>query len=256
MRAAVIAVALATRPAPAADLTDNQRQAECGVVEGKVSCPAPGLGRCWSQGHDPNLDQSPASLDVGDNPGSPDHGHAERCSGYTAPAPLGASLGADALASGKPALPPLPTSNRVGRRLIETVETTDVAVAHAKGVLIRAYNQNWTFDEAKPAAKTREPDTVTWVFCSRSHPAVIEPIRSGDDAGKFTLAFLAPEAQSFYNHANELEIAEFFLVCHGRKFDALSAEGPAFAKAVGYTSAHGDAERIIDKPEDVLTFVY
>ena len=94
MRAVFVAVTLALTapPSAAADLTDNQRQAECRLVEGKVVCPAPGLGRCWTGGHDPNLDQPAASLDVGGDPASPDHGHAERCSGYTAAA---AALGAE-----------------------------------------------------------------------------------------------------------------------------------------------------------------
>src|SRR5208283_1551998 len=172
--AAPIAVtfALTIQPALAVDLTGNERRAECSLVEEKVSCPAPGFGRCWAQGHDPNLDQPPLSLDVGGDPNSPDRGHAERCSGYVAPAPVGAAFAADALAAGKPALPPLPTACRAGRCLIETVEATDVALSHAKGVLVRAYNQNWTFDLARPAAKTREADTVTYVFCSRTHPAV------------------------------------------------------------------------------------
>lgn len=258
MRAAIlIASALALAgPAAAVDLTENQRKAECSLVEGTVSCPAPRLGRCWAQGHDPNFDQPASSLDIGADPTSPDHGRVERCSGYAAAAPLGEAVGAQALAAGKPALPLLPTSCQAGRCLIETVEATDFALAHAKGVLVRAYNQNWSYDPNRPAAKTREADTVTWVFCSRTHPAVIEPVRSRDGAGRFSLAFLAPEAQTFYNRSNELQIAEYFLVCHGRRFDALSTDGPAFAMAAGYAAALGDVQRTVDRPEDVLTFVY
>ena len=161
----------------------------------------------------------------------------------------------DALSLGKPALPPLPTICRAGRCRIETVEATDVAFVHLKGVLVRAYNQNWAYDQGRPAAATREADTVTFVFCSRSHPAVIEPIRAGEGAGKYALAFLAPEAQDFYNRANEPEIAEYFLVCHARRFDALGVDGPAFAKAAGYAAILGDAARNVEKPEDVFLFV-
>ena len=121
---------------------------------------------------------------------------------------------------------------------------------------MRAYNQNWTFEENRPGLKTREADTVTWVFCSRSHPAIIEPAAAGEGPGKFSAAFLVPEAPSFYNRANEREIAEYFLVCHGRRFDALSVEGPAFARGAGYAAALGDAQRVVERPEDVLLFVY
>ncbi len=251
----LVVLALAARPALAVELTANQKLAECSLAEGKVSCPAPGLGKCWAQGHDPGRDEPPLALDVGADSNSPDHGHAERCSGYVAPTGAGAALGADALSVGKPALPPLPTICRAGRCRIETVEATDVAFTHPRGVLVRAYNQNWAFDQGRPAAAAREADTVTFVLCSRSHPAVIEPIRAGEGAGKYALAFLAPEAQDFYNRANEPEIAEYFLVCHGRRFDALGVDGPAFAKAAGYAAALGDVERTVDKPEDVFDFV-
>jgi hypothetical protein len=253
--AALFVLALAASPAFAAELTANQKLAECALVEGKASCPAPGVGKCWAERHDPNRDEPPLALDVGADPASPDHGHGERCSGYAPPAATSAALGADALSVGKPALPPLPTVCRAGRCRIETVEATDVAFAHPKGVLVRAYNQDWVFDESRPLAKTRDPDTVTFIFCSRSHPAVIEPIRAGEAAGKYALAFLAPEAQDFYNRANEPEIAEYFFVCHGRRFDALSVDGPAFARAAGYAAVLGDQERTVDRPEDVFLFV-
>ena len=93
---------------------------------------------------------------------------------------------------------------------------------------------------------------MTFVLCSRTHPAVIEPIRAGEAAGKYALAFLAPEAADFYNRANEPEIAEYFLVCHGRRFDALATDGPAFAKAAGYAAILGDAEQTVEIPGRVF----
>lgn len=251
----VLASALGLLAAPAlADLSDNQRQAECSLLEGKVSCPAPGLGRCWAPGHDPNLDQPAQALDVASDPASPDHGHPERCAGYAAPTAMGAAIAAEALGVGKPALPPPPAACVGSRCLIETVEATDVAFAHRAGVLMRAYNQLWTWDPARPMAKSRE-DVVTWVFCSKTHPAVMEPIRSGEGAGKFALAFLVPEDRNFYNSANALQLTEYFLVCHARRFDALAADAPAFAKAAGYAAALGDAQKVVDRPEDVFAFV-
>jgi len=249
----VFGLLAAASAAQADELTTNQQSAGCSMVEGALSCPSPGAGRCWAKDHDPALDQPPAVIDVGLDPASPDHGHAERCSGFAPPISPGDNPAFErgAFDSGKPATSPLPTVCRAGRCLIETVEATDVALADRKGVLVRAYNQNWTFDVSRPAAKTRDPDSVSYVFCARTHPAVIEPVRAG---GRLILAFLVPEDRNFYNHANERELAEYFAVCHARMFGNLFESGPAFARAIGYHSVMGDVQHIVDRPEDIFEF--
>ena len=187
---------------------------------------------------------------------SPDHGHVERCSGYAEPlAPArNCVIGREAFDAGKPATPPLPTACQAGRRRIETVEATEVALAGRKGDLMRAYNQNWIFDMSRPAAKTRDADSVSFVFCSRSRPAVVEPVRSGEGAGRLMMTFLVPEDGNFHNHANQLALAEYSDVCHARLFDSLASGGPAFARSLGYGSALGDARRLVDRPEDIFEF--
>jgi hypothetical protein len=140
--------------------------AGCSLVEGVASSPAPGAGRCWAKDHDPAVDQPLSAIDVGADPNSPDHGHDERCSGYAEPLDPARNrvVARDAFDAGRPATPPLPTACQAGRRRIKTVEATDVARAGRKGVLMRAYNQNWIFDMSRPAAKTRDADSVSFVF--------------------------------------------------------------------------------------------
>jgi hypothetical protein len=83
---------------------------------------------------------------------------------------------------------------------------------------------------------------------------VVEPVRSGEGADRLMLAFLVPEDVNFYNHANQLALAEYSAVCHARLFDNFVSGGPAFARALGYGSALGDVQRLVDRPEVIIEF--
>lgn len=60
-------------------LSENQRDLCSYDESGFLICAGPGTGLCWAKGHNPNFDEPPMSIDVG-NPGSPDYGKAELCS--------------------------------------------------------------------------------------------------------------------------------------------------------------------------------
>lgn len=74
---AVIVTELA--PNQTRQLSKNQRDLCSYDESGFLRCAGPGTGLCWAKGHNPNFDEPPMSIDVG-NPGSPDFGKAELCS--------------------------------------------------------------------------------------------------------------------------------------------------------------------------------
>jgi len=74
---AVVVTELA--PNQTRQLSKNQRDLCSYDESGFLICAGPGTGLCWAKGHNPNFDEPPMSIDVG-NPGSPDYGKAELCS--------------------------------------------------------------------------------------------------------------------------------------------------------------------------------
>lgn len=71
------------------------------------------------------------------------------------------------------------------------------------------------------------------------------------------VTFLSPSDGSAYGHANEIQLAMYFVVCHARAFDSgsLFEKGPVFAASLGYSGHGRDDQPTIDAPEKVFDYL-
>jgi hypothetical protein len=102
-----------------------------------------------------------------------------------------------------------------------------------------------------PKKKSRTPGTSrAYVFCSKQVPAVISPFE-----GKYLVDFLTLDDEGRYGHANEISMAQYFAVCHGRIFDSMMTGAAEFARTLGYKVQDRVEQPTIDQPERILQFL-
>jgi hypothetical protein len=112
-------------------------------------------------------------------------------------------------------------------------------------------SQNWNFTMTAPKRKSRGADSTSYVFCSKELPATIDEV----ERGRFMLDFLTPNDDGAYGHANEMQLAIYFAVCHGRTFDSMLNGAAEFARTLGYKVSPRDDRPTVDRPEKVLNFL-
>jgi hypothetical protein len=161
---------------------------------------------------------------------------------------MGASAQPASRLPGKPIAKPLPDWCQHGECITPTIEYSEPVLFHSAGVLFRVEGETWSYPMQNPKKKTRTPGTSrAYVFCSKQVPAVISPFE-----GKYLVDFLTLDDEGRYGHANEISMAQYFAVCHGRIFDSMMTGAPEFARSLGYKVQDRVDQPRIDRPEDIL----
>ncbi|QRM35095.1 hypothetical protein [Microvirga sp. VF16] len=152
---------------------------------------------------------------------------------------------------GKPIAKPLPDWCQHGECVTPTIEYSEPVLFHSAGVLFRIEGETWSYSMQNPKKKTRAPGTSrAFVFCSKQVPAVISPFE-----GKYLVDFLTLDDEGRYGHANEISMAQYFAVCHGRIFDSMMTGAAEFARTLGYKVQDRVEQPTIDRPEGILQFL-
>ena len=152
---------------------------------------------------------------------------------------------------GKPIAKPLPDWCQHGECMTPTIEYSEPVLFHSVGVLFRVEGETWSYSMQNPKKKTRAPGTSkACVFCSQQVPAVISP-----SEGKYLVDFLTLDDEGRYGHANEISMAQYFAVCHGRIFDSMMTGAAEFARTLGYKVQDRVDQPSIDRPEGILQFL-
>lgn len=163
---------------------------------------------------------------------------------------LGASAQSPGRLPGKPIARLLPDWCQQGECTTPTIEYSEPVLFHSAGVLFRVEGETWSFSMDNPKKKTRAPGTTsTFIFCSKQMPAVVSPFE-----GKYLVDFLTVNDEGRYGHVNEISMAHYFAVCHGRIFDSMMTGAPEFARSLGYKVQDRMDQPRIDRPEDILKF--
>jgi hypothetical protein len=164
---------------------------------------------------------------------------------------LGAAAQSPSRLPGKPIAKPLPDWCQHGECMTPTIEYSEPVLFHSAGVLFRIEGETWSYSMQNPKRKTRAPGTSrAFVFCSKQVPAVISPFE-----GKYLVDFLILDDEGRYGHANEISMAQYFAVCHGRIFDSMMTGAAEFARTLGYKVQDRVEQPTIERPEDVLNFL-
>lgn len=164
---------------------------------------------------------------------------------------VGASAQSSSRLPGKPIAKPLPDWCQHGECMTPTIEYSEPVMFHSAGVLFRVEGETWSYSMQNPKKKTRASGTSrVFVFCSKHMPAVISPFE-----GKYLVDFLTLDDEGRYGHANEVSMAQYFAVCHGRIFDSMMTGAPKFARSLGYNVQDRMDQPRIERPEDVLRFL-
>lgn len=152
---------------------------------------------------------------------------------------------------GKPIAKVLPDWCQHGECVTPTIEYSEPVLFHSAGVLFRVEGETWSFTMQNPKKKVRAPGMSTaFVFCSKQMPAVVSPFE-----GKYLVDFLTLDDEGRYGHANEISMAQYFAVCHGRIFDSMMTGAPEFARSLGYKVQDRMDQPRIDRPGDILKFL-
>jgi hypothetical protein len=164
---------------------------------------------------------------------------------------MGASAQPASRLPGKPIAKPLPDWCQHGECMTPTIEYSEPVLFHSAGVLFRVEGETWSYSMQNPKKKTRTPGTSrAYVFCSKQVPALISPFE-----GKYLVDFLTLDDEGRYGHANEISMAQYFAVCHGRIFDSMMTGAPEFARSLGYKVQDRVDQPRTDRPEDILKFL-
>ena len=134
----------------------------------------------------------------------------------------------------------------------EQVTEVDPVGESAKGELFKVEATTWEGSMERKSPKGLPPGhSVSYVFCSRVRPAVLD---ASDD--KWMVTEIAPGSPDTISHFNSSMVGEYWLICHGIAAHDLERIGRSLGQKLGYrdgVSADSLDQKTISRPEEMLS---